>query len=808
MLARVPAVGKFVLGDELMSELGFMGEFDPEGEDHGESLDGVRKDEVKKTGESARSDKPEQGNEKLPAGEESVKSEASPASGGKAEKGNEFSDKQGALFDFKVDDSPPEVGAEEAKCSESSGSVDGGDAPNEPLSDGEDGDWLYNPTSLEMLRSIEGTDIPKPSPFGYVSGARHPELADLDRYSQLVEAGSIWLPGVTPLLNAPGQSPLDRVPYYGRQLTLQCQDRSTHVLVLGKTGAGKNTRVIDLLRFSALQDPNQTVISVSLKSSDYGPIKAACDQVGKKCLVVNFDNDRRSQGFNPLRWANKNEVPDIIRRLADSSRNPRSGDSEFWTQMLRTGMMALYEGGYRSFPEMFRFFTRGRKAMLRGLEGIKSVNAEKLRDFLAGGSWNAETTEATIVGAFVAFQQDSVQRVMSLDELRLDKLFQEPVCLHIEVNEATLETVLPLVQMLLRTVVDQLIKTAQRRGGKAIPATLFIDDMPSLGPVFSVERLLTLRSRKVGLVAGSQSISALLQSYPHSGAAILEAFANQIVLPGCSPEDAEYFSRASGSQTVSLPAASGQTPQYMVQPMLSPADIRTPPYRHFLLGRPLTFLLGDVTFQAYVQYSFEVPEWRKILQATKGVTGTESLRKRRLPNHFKARSPRMDDLDSEQVRPNKVRFPIKFNQSDVQGWSEEDFHTAIYRGLKELEFDSTRVDVRLWWDRYLMHNKKCLWAVLKIVSELVELDSDMTEFFDASDASKSRDSYVALAYVKYKKLLDAANKREALNNGSKEANKSDSKSKDSKKPANSNPPSFFDDPEPLVDDEDDDSSDF
>jgi|GEM_PF-1170172 len=789
-----------------MSELGFMGEFDPEGEDHGDSPDGVRKDEVKKTGESARSDQPEQGNGKLPAGEDSVKAEASPASGNKAEQGSEFSDKQGALFDFKVIDSPPEDGPEDAKCSELSGSVEGGKVPSEPLSDGEDGDWLYNPTLMEMLRSIEGTDIPKPSPFGYVSGARHPESADLDRYSQLVEAGSIWLPGVTPLLNAPGQSPLDRVPYYGRQLTLQCQDRSTHVLVLGKTGAGKNTRVIDLLRFSALQDPKQTVISVSLKSSDYGPIKAACDKVGKKCLVVNFDNDRRSQGFNPLRWASKNEAPDIIRRLADSSRNPRSGDSEFWTQMLRTGMLALYEGGYRSFPEMFRFFTRGRKAMCRGLEGIKSVNAEKLRDFLAGGSWNAETTEATIVGAFVAFQQDSVQRVMSLDELRLDKLFQEPVCLHIEVNEATLETVLPLVQMLLRTVVDQLIKTAQRRGCEAIPATLFIDDMPSLGPVFSVERLLTLRSRKVGLVAGSQSIAALLQSYPHSGAAILEAFANQIVLPGCSPEDAEYFSRASGSQTVSLPAASGQTPQYMVQPMLSPADIRTPPYRHFLLGRPLTFLLGDVTFQAYVQYSFEVPEWRKILQETKGVTGTEPLRKRRLPNHFKSRSSRMDERDGERVRPTRVRFPIKFNQSDVQGWSEVDFRTAIYRGLKELDFDSTPVDVRLWWDRYLMHNKKCLWAVLKIVSELVELDSDMTAFFEASDSSKSRDSYVALAFLKYKKLLDASIKREDQNKGSKDGNKSDSKSKDSKKPADSNPPSFFDELDPFDDDEEEDDS--
>lgn len=784
-----------------MSELGFMGEFDPEGDDHGDSPDGVRKDERKKTGESAKADQPDQGNGKLPTGEDSVKSETSPASGSKAGKGNEVSEKQGALFDFKVDDSSPEAGVGDAKFSESSDNIDGGEVDGDSLSDGEDAEWLYDPTSPEMLRSFEGTDIPKPSPFGYVSGARHPELADLERYSQMAAAGSIWLPGVTPLLNAPGQSPLDRVPYYGGQLTLQCEDRSTHVLVLGKTGAGKNTRVIDLLRFFALKDPNQTVISVSLKSSDYGPIKAACDQAGKKCLVVNFDNDRRSQGFNPLRWATKNEAPDIIRRLADSSRNPRSGDSEFWTQMLRTGMMALYEGGYRSFPQMFRFFTRGRKAMLRGLEGIKSVNAEKLRDFLAGGSWNAETTEATIVGAFVAFQQDSVQRVMSLDELRLDKLFQEPVCLHIEVNEATLETVLPLVQMLLRTVVDQLIKTAQRRGRKAIPATLFIDDMPSLGPVFSVERLLTLRSRKVGLVAGSQSISALLQSYPQSGAAILEAFANQVVLPGCSPEDAEYFSRASGSQTVSLPAPPGQTPQYMVQPMLSPADIRTPPYRHFLLGRPLTFLLGDITFQAYVQYSFEVPEWRKILQATKEVTGTEPLRKRRLPNHFKSRSSRMDDPDSERVRPNKVRFPIKFNQSDVQGWSEDDFRTAIYRGLKELDFDSTRVDVRLWWDRYLIHNKKCLWAVLKIVSELVELDSDMTEFFDASDSSKSRDSYVALAYLKYKKLLEASNKREDLNKGTKEGNKSDSKSKDSKKPADSNPPSFFEEPDPFDDDD-------
>ena len=620
--------------------------------------------------------------------------------------------------------------------------------------------WIYNPTTWEMLSSDEGADRPPPSPFEYVSGARHPVLAELSRYLQDFEAGALELPATVPLLRDVDHPVMQREPHYGLSLVWQTRERATHAVVIGKTGGGKNTRFIDLTRYSAICDSSQTVISVSLKSSDYGPIKTACDRVGKRCLVVNFADDWRSVGFNPLRSASKNEAPDIIRRLADASRNPRSGETEFWTQMLRTGLMALFEGGCRNFPEMFRFFSQSRAAMVNGLEALDNCHARKMADFLRGGSWNAETAEASIVGSFVAFQQESVQRVMSRDELQLDKLFEQPVCLHIEVEEATLETTLPLVQMLLRCLVDKLISTAQRLGESAVPATVFIDDLPSLGAVFSVERLLTLRSRKVGVVAGCQSIAALYQAFPHSGPAVLEAFGNQVVLPGCSQDDAEYFSRASGQQLARLRGTSGQAPQYLTVPLLSPTDIRSPEYGHYLLGRPLTFLLGDVVFQAYVQYSYEVPEYRQILAESRKITGTERLRGRRLPNRYLKGSKRSSLRPKVKKTPRvQLTFPFHFTDADLRDWSDEDLMRGIRQGLKQLGYEAAFTWVKSWWEAYLKENRNRLRSMLRLVSQLIEIKSNASEYYYTSKEHPEFDPDVIVAFLVYTKKLEASRRR-------------------------------------------------
>ncbi|MFN9293811.1 MAG: TraM recognition domain-containing protein, partial [Planctomyces sp.] len=176
----------------------------------------------------------------------------------------------------------------------------------------------------------------------------------------------------------------------------------------------------------------------------------------------------------------------------------------------------------------------------------------------------------------------------------------------------------------------------RRRG----PATVFIDDMPSLGYLLSVERLLTLRSRAVGIVAGVQSINSLELAYGPACRSLLEAFANTVVLPGCAQPDADYFSHASGEVFCALPTYEGQQPVFTSRPLLSPADIRRPACEHVLLGSPATLFLGTCTFQAYLQRAFELPEYARVLRSTRKVTGCEPLR-RKLPRPLVFELPTM-----------------------------------------------------------------------------------------------------------------------------------------------------------------------
>ena len=66
-----------------------------------------------------------------------------------------------------------------------------------------------------------------------------------------------------------------------------------------------------------------------------------------------------------------------------------------------------------------------------------------------------------------------------------------------------LETQRPMIQMLARCIIDDLISTAEDRGSKKEHITILLDDLPSLGSILSIERLFKLRSRFVDIVAGS-----------------------------------------------------------------------------------------------------------------------------------------------------------------------------------------------------------------------------------------------------------------------------------------------------------------
>ncbi|MDA7951204.1 MAG: type IV secretory system conjugative DNA transfer family protein [Pirellulaceae bacterium] len=486
--------------------------------------------------------------------------------------------------------------------------------------------YSFDPTHPAQMRSFSGKENPPPDSCSFISGSRHPTLSDIDLFAGEPSHGSLVLPKTIPLVNQDSENKLSRRAVYGRDLVFQSPQRSSHIAVFGPTGSGKNTSVIDPLRFSAITDSNHTLINFSLKASDFGPISMLCKEVGKKLIVVNLNDAWRSTKWNPLDTDDPDAAISYIRRFADSVKNPLSSDSEFWTQWIKTAMIGAWQAGHRSFPAIYKLFSRPSADLIKALLAHGNSSSRQLAEFLDGGSSNANTVQASIVGSMVCFISKNVSRAMSDDELDIRNIFKEPVCLHVEIPETSLETHRVLYKMLAKSVTDALIDTAETSVGSPIPATVFFDDMPSLGCILTPERMLTMRSREIGIVGGIQSMSSLELAYGRTSRALIDNFHTKIILPGGPTDDAEYFSHSGGEQIVGLPIREGQQPMLVTRPLISATEIRTPDYHHPLFGTPATLISGATTFQAYLQRTYEHPWMVSLLRRASGISGRERLR--------------------------------------------------------------------------------------------------------------------------------------------------------------------------------------
>lgn len=592
---------------------------------------------------------------------------------------------------------------------------------------------FFDPTHEDFLRTQDGHEIPQPDGIKYVSGTRHPSYHEISKYLGPPERGSIQLTATIPLINTDPADPQSRNALYGVDIVFNANQRSTHTMVLGVTGSGKNVRVIDPLRFSAIRDSAQTVVSFSLKASDYGAIQEACRRSRKPLHVVNINDAWRSIAWNPLETKDWNSAFDRIRRFADAVRNPLSSDSEFWTQWIKTGLTGAWQAGYRSFPAMFQLFSLPLADLIRELRSQDNPSSHQLASFLEGRSHNADTVLASIIGALAAFLSDSALRVMSRDELKLEKLFKKPVCLHIEMPETSLETQRILYQMLARSITDELINEAERRTDRRIEATIFYDDMPSLGFILSPERLLTMRSRGIGVVAGVQTISSLELAYQQSSRALIDNFANKIILPGGPASDAKFFSDASGEQLVSLPCLEGQTPTYLTRPLLTAAAIRTPDYYHNILEEPATLMLGAITFQAYLQRSFELRKVKPIIMKSKPVTGKERLRKRQIakPTHESLSAP------NNQLRGRRSR------------WSSARLAEELAKVKAKIGFGELDTAARVQWAEIERCYGGDLATLLQLTEQIRDRKANLYDFIHAARMTQSRNNEVIFAYLDF-----------------------------------------------------------
>jgi hypothetical protein len=568
------------------------------------------------------------------------------------------------------------------------------------------------------------TASPRRSRCRYVCGNRHVTPQQLDPYriqsSPQEQSGDLTLPYVIPLL---AESPTD--PLQRRQdakeapLVISNERRCTHLMVLGVTGAGKNTRVIDPLRASAIADPNHTVISFSLKPYDYGTIEQLCKRHKRRLITVSIANPMRGRYWNPLQTDDQDVAFDFIRRVCESVERKNSSDSPYWQQRVRTAMFGAWSEGLKSLPAIAELYFLPPAQLLNQLDGHSNEYSQSLHSQLQyhEDNANAQTVLSSIQGTLSAILNKATRVTLSKDELNLAKTLRRPVCLHIELCESQLESYRPVAALLARSIVDSLIVAADRAGFRqARPATIFFDDMPSLGgQLLSPERLLTLRSRNIGIIAGVQSLTALKLAYAESSAALAEGFANKIVLPGLAVSDADEISRETGQTTVEYGSS------LMQIPLLSGAEVRCPEEVHPEYGVPLTILLGTTAFQAFLRPTWQMPEMTSLKVDPRA--GIKQLRRR-------ARSPRKEP-ESPYSRP-----PASPHQETLRldQMSKKDLQRQVAQRQAELAISDASQAARQWWRSMVQphrSNKRQLRQMVDSIDGLLRYNHTLQEFYES-----------------------------------------------------------------------------
>lgn len=596
-------------------------------------------------------------------------------------------------------------------------------------------DMDFDPFDPRFLSSKDGRDVPRP--IGrHVSGAKYPTEEDLHRLLNPdpdEPLGVVW-PHAGVIVGDPDGA--TRRVLHGRTLCLPASRRDAHVAGWGPTGTGKSTKVLLNMLASDIADPKRVTIALGLKGDELPFATRLLRDSGREVLFIDLDDPHASLRFNPLATDDPSAAHSVIANFANLMTNPNSHDSPFFKLFGIEGLSAAWHSNVRSFPAMLDLFSYPTAAVQK-LRASDSPSARAAISFINGSSHNAQTAIAEIVGWLTPFRDPRLAKTTASHTIDLGRLFTPGNVTVIRCQESRLASIKPVYNILLQWLIDAATHAADNQhGGVTPPVSFYVEDLPAWGTIPSlIERLTTLRSRRISITAAIQSYAHLRQAYGRDAGAVEASFTNKIILPGVEQEDAEIFSRMTGEQVVAIDNGQGDA-MLLQRNVLQPADIRSPAWKHFLFGQPVTFLLPEGNFQAYLCPAYLRPDLREALRrpsesgtAEKGAAGPTPPRGRTSPS-AKARLQMRGITDTKDMSPQQI--------------------SAFIESAKpRCAWHHTDATVRRWWAAIEARRVSRPAKILHILEELIVRDLTLNDLYDAYISTQSPTLGVAMLFLDY-----------------------------------------------------------
>lgn len=343
--------------------------------------------------------------------------------------------------------------------------------------------------------------------------------------------------------------------YISRNVQIKTKKSHEHVLLLGPTGSGKSA---SFFLPNLIHLDNTSIVTTDPKGELYRKSKAELEKKGYAVIHLNFNNPNRSSHYNLL--ANAKSYDDI-RKISESILS-NGGQGDEWGKLSKTLLEAYlyheYDCGSKNISnvvdlmatassdveEMERFFQDSSQTAYMSFLQFKKT---------AKGDGFVSSVFATIQSKMKVYEFESVRKIGAQNDFSPSLFRQRKTALFVSYPEDESSVYSAFLAAFYYQLFNQIKtdKSVDEAYGETtgLPVYFLLDEFANIGTIPEVDVLLsTVRSKKMSLVLGVQSIGQLKKNYKDTFNIIVENCKTKIALGGMTGETAEFFSKLVGEE--------------------------------------------------------------------------------------------------------------------------------------------------------------------------------------------------------------------------------------------------------------------
>lgn len=573
------------------------------------------------------------------------------------------------------------------------------------------------------------------------------------------EPGTIVLPATLLVEDTPDGSQLKSMEYAGLPLTPEQTDR--HLLVVGATGSGKTYHTLYPAIAAYAEQTDHNLMLLNTK----GPVATAemtamIRRYRPDCrlIVLALGDASRSVRFNPLDYARRHGMLDVVLRSMENCTHERPQDSGYWRATAKRILGSLFKHPEVDSIHYARELLEDPSEFKSFLECTPNPGLASFIDFYDTGAHNAMTNVADIANRLAAFaaSDDAVAVTSGGCEIDLHELLigDEPFAFIIEANESTFENEAPLLNLFLALLFRTVTAIAENRCDMRLPRRLavLLDEFGTVGRIDGFERTInTGRSRGLSVMCLVQTL-AQLGVYGDNADSVLAGFGSKVfLLSGLAEIDKHHASECSGNiitgswrVTQSHDPVTGEwgtqsrTWERHRRPLLTHEDLSL--RRHGVFGGyAVGYFLDRPPVLMHFTPVYELPHLNGPLEAAR----EQGL------DWFKR--PSEANANERCGPPQRVNGQWTF--SDSRGWSVPRLQRQIHRVLQDVGLPVSDTDADDWWAGYyesgFTGGAASCRRLLRLVEELRHRAISIPQYFRAVVESGTKNMLANLHFATY-----------------------------------------------------------